>query len=156
MRHSLCFLRRLKRKGGSVGQRKHQRFEIFTRVHWDFFAQSSSKKSGYIGDISCSGCLLKTNEPIENQRWVRMLIQDDSSNLYVHAVGKIIRQRHMMEILEGGIDIALYQYGIEFTVPNYFSLGGADLILELSKRNLSVRSCLNLNSRSPILPGFLA
>lgn len=139
-----------------MGQRKHQRFEFFSRVYWDFFTEGSSKKSGYIGDLSCSGCLLKTNEPAENQRWLRLLIKDEATNLQVIAVGKIVRQRQMMEILEGGIDIALYQYGIEFTYPNYFSLGGTDLILALSKINLSVRSCLSLNSKSPIRPGFLA
>ena len=121
-----------------------------------FFAQQTGGKSGYIANISSAGCLLKTNESIENRRWIRMIIKDESTHLCFSAVGRVVRQGISVENAQNGNDLTLYHYGIEFTYPNYFSLAGTDLILALSKRNLRVRSCLSLNSRSSLRPGFLA
>lgn len=137
-------------------QRKSERFDFFSRVSWDFFAEKSGKKNGYIGNISSTGCLLKTSELIENRRWLRLIIQDDSTNLYITAIGRVVRKRNLMEVVHGGLDFTLYHYGIEFTYPNYLTYADTDLIFALSRRNLSVRSCLSLNSRSPFRPGFLA
>lgn len=137
-------------------QRKSERFDYFAKVKWDFFAQSAGKKTGYIGNISNTGCLLKTSEVIESRRWLRLMIQDDSTNVYFTAVGRVVRKKNVMEIIDNGNDFTLYHYGIEFTYPNYLSFADTSLILALSNRNLSVRSCLNLNSRSPLRPGFLA
>jgi len=140
----------------TVKPRKDERFEIFGKVYWDFFAQSSGKKMGYIANVSCSGCLLKTTDSIDTRRWIRMMILDESSNLYITSIGRVVRRQEIMEIIGEGEDYTLYHHGIEFTYPNYFSLAGTNLTLALSNRNLSVRSCRNLNSKSPFLPGFLA
>lgn len=137
-------------------ERKHQRYDLFGKVSWDFYANGTGKKIGYLGNLSISGCLLKTSEPIENRRWVRLIIEDAHKNMSVVVIGRVVRQKNSMEIVQGGGDFTLYHYGIEFTSPNYFSLAGTTFILDLSKTNLSVRSCLNRNSRSPFLPGFLA
>lgn len=137
-------------------RRTQPRFDYFAKVFWDFFAEGNATKRGYLDNLSATGCLLKTNEVIDTHHTIRMIIHDATSNLYVCALGKVVRKRNVMEVIDGGLDISLYQYGVEFTLPNYFSLGGTDLILALSKRNLTVRSCLSLNSKSPFRPGFLA
>ena len=139
-----------------MAQRKEERFEFQARVTWDFFAQTSGKKGGTLVNISRSGCLLKADEFIENRRWVRLFIEDSSSNLYITCVGRVVRTQLLLEGAELGLGDPVTYYGIEFTFPNYLSLGATDLILALSRRNLMVRSCLNRNSRSPFRPGFLA
>ncbi len=137
-------------------QRRDERFEFFGKVFWNFFAQGADKRSGYLGNISNSGCLLKTTEAIENRRWIRLIIEDKSNHLYFVAVGRVVRRQNFLEILNAGTDFTLYQHGIEFTYPNYFSCAATDLILALSRRNLMVRSCLSLNSKSSLRPEFLA
>ena len=73
----------------------------------------------------------------------------------IKGIGESVGKK-IMEMLNPSGEITLYQHGIEFTFPNYVSFGSTDLILALSKRNLRVRSCLSLNSRSSLRPEFLA
>ncbi len=137
-------------------QRKNERYDFHVNVAWDFFAQRTGGKAGRIINVSKTGCLLQTNEYIENRRWIRFIIQDHSSNLQIACVGRVVRCKILTKTDCEEFDTAIYDYGIEFTFPNYFSLGDTDLIFALSKRNLMVRSCLNLNSKSSFRPGFLA
>ncbi len=136
--------------------RKHERHEFFGKTFWDFFAQSCGKKLGYITNISRSGCLLKTTELIDHRRWIRMMIEDKSTNIYFSTVGRVVRRLEIIETVEEADDYTLFHHGIEFTYPNYFSYAETDLTLALSSTNFNVRSCRNLNSSSPFLPGFLA
>ena len=137
-------------------QRRHDRFEINGKAYWDYFAKQTGKKIGIIGNISNSGCLLKAGELIEHRRWLRILIQDESQNIFYSSVGRVVRRQSMPEIVRNHCEPTYYHYGIEFTYPNYWSLASTDLILDFSRRNLTVRSCLSLNSKSSIRPGFLA
>ena len=137
-------------------QRKAPRFEYFGKVTWDYFANKTGAKSGYIADISQNGCLFKANEWMNEGRWVRLFVEDATSQICFTLVGRVVRRKSMMEIIDYGADFTLFQYGIEFTYPNYFTLASTEVIFALSRRNFSVRSCLNLNSKSPFCPGFLA
>lgn len=138
--------------------RKNERYGFFGKVIWDFFAQKGGKKSGYLANISQSGCLLKTSEPIDTRRWIRLIIRDESSNLYFTSIGRVVRRENAAEIMEDehGAECVLYRYGIEFTHPNYFSVAQTDLMSALSSKNFKVRSCRSLNSKSPFFAGFLA
>lgn len=130
-------------------ERKDERYEFEAKVFWTFFAQGSFKMPGYLKDISRSGCLLKTYQTIECRRWLRFIVQDPSSNLFFTAIGRVVRAQTVVERTQ-------FEYGIQFTFPNYFSLAGIDVISALSRRNLMVRSCRSLNSKSPLRPEFLA
>lgn len=132
------------------------RFDYFAKVTWDYFGEKTGSKSGYLGDISNSGCLFKTNEWMDERRWVRLIVEDPTSHLCFTLIGRVVRRNCVMEIIDYGADYTLFQYGIEFTYPNYFTFASTEVIFALSRRNFSVRSCLNLNSKSPICPGFLA
>jgi len=139
-----------------VTERRHPRYDLFGKVYWDFFASGSGRKKGYLANLSQSGCLLKTSDPIDMRRWIRLLYEDPSSNLCVTLIGRVLRRNNQLETIQEGLDFTLYQHGVEFTFPNHFSLAATDLILDLSRRNLRVSSCLNLNSKSSLRPGFLA
>ena len=130
-------------------KRKDERFEFNSKVFWTYFAQSSVKMPGYLEDISRSGCSLKTSQIIECRRWIRLIIQDHSSNLFFTAVGRVTRSQQL-------VGLGTFKYGIQFTFPNYFSLAGIEVISALSRRNLMVRSCLNRNAKSSLRPEFLA
>jgi PilZ domain len=143
----------------SIETRRHERYPFFRRAKWDFFTGNTGRKTGYVMNISRSGCLLKASEPIDHRRWIRVVIHDHPSNLYFTHIGRVIRREDRVESLEspeidGGYDITLHRYGIEFTHPSYLTTQ-ADLILALSSRNLTVRSCLNLNSKSSLRDGSL-
>ena len=131
-----------------MSERRYDRVEVFQKAKWDFFTSGTGSKLGYVTNISRGGCLLKTNENIEHRRWVRMMIRDDSNNVAYTAIGRIVRQENSLEIINS-TDVILYRYGIEFTHP-------FDFILALSSKNLMVRSCRSLNTKSSLRPEFLA
>jgi hypothetical protein len=143
--------------------RQHERYAFFRKARWDFFTAGNGLKTGYVLNISKGGCLLKACEPIEHRRWVRIMIQDHHTNVFFAQVGRIVRRQDLMESVtfpEGNdgdsiTDITLYRYGVEFTHPSYLT-DQDDLILALSSKNLSVRSCRSLNSTSSLRPGSLA
>lgn len=138
-----------------INRRKSVRYDYLSSVLWDYFAETTGSKRGFLTNLSTSGCLLCTYEPIELRRWIRFIIQDPSSNLLVSAVGRVAR-RDLHIFSSTRRELQSYRHGIQFTYPNYFSLAATDLILALSRRNFTVRSCLNLNSRSAICPEFFA
>jgi hypothetical protein len=90
--------------------------ELFWRTKWDFFSGGSGSKSGYITDLDDQGCTLKTAEPIEYRRWIRMMIRDNQSNLSFTAVGRVVRCENSFEASVGS-EITLYRYKVEFTHP---------------------------------------
>lgn len=138
--------------------RRHERFGFFRKARWDYFSAASGVKSGYILNISKNGCLLKASDRINESQWIRLLIEDFTTNLLFAHVGRVVRRHDIVERMEPtshGAELTLHRYGIEFTHPSYLG-SQADLILALSSRNLIVRSCLSLKDKSPFLPGSLA
>ncbi len=140
-------------------RRKHKRFDFLGHVHWDYFARTSSKKNGYLINISKGGCLLWTDHNVELRRWVRLVIQNETSQVSIIVIGRVTHISDSPQ-RQPGSDL-LYPdsgtfYGIEYTYPNYFSLASTEVISALSSRNLIASSCRNLNSKSPLRPGFLA
>ena len=129
--------------------RRHERFEVQKLVHWDFFESNEGAKQGYVTNVSRGGCLLKTSEIIDHRRWLRLMVEEE--NVLLSAVGRVTRCENVIEAF-GTDDVTLYRYGIEFTYPGAFLTQDADLIFDLSSRNLTVRSCRILNSRSSRLP----
>jgi hypothetical protein len=115
------------------------------KVRWDFFTAAKGARSGYVTNISEGGCLLKTTEPIEHRRWIRIIIQDEA--LWRAAIGRIIRCEHAIEAVGDG-DISLYRYGVEFVQPCFATAQDLALTLDLSSKNRMVRSCLSLNTKS--------
>ncbi|MFZ9595498.1 MAG: PilZ domain-containing protein [Bdellovibrionia bacterium] len=139
--------------------RKDERFTYRVNVIWSFFAQSKNpKKSGSLEDISRSGCLLKTQERIDSRRWLRIVIQDEATNLLFATIGRVMREHSSLHSRKPSWTSMPepYFYGIEFTFPNYFTLAQDQEISALSKRNFIVRSCRSLNSKSCARPGFFA
>jgi hypothetical protein len=131
--------------------RKQERFHFNREAKWDFFSSGTGRKPGFIADISKTGCLLKTSDPIPHRQWIRMLVKDHESNLVFTWVGRVVRAEHAMEaqkVAGGSDEITLYSYGVEFTFPDSIALQDFDLILALSSKNLSVDSCRSLNSMS--------
>jgi hypothetical protein len=135
-----------------MSSRRHERFEVRKPVYWDFFTASSGARRGYIANISRSGCLLKTSEVIEHRRWLRLMVEGiEGDNVHYAAVGRVTRCENVIEAF-GTEDVTLYRYGVEFTYPGAFFAQDADLIFDLSSRNLTVRSCRIRNSRSSRRP----
>lgn len=118
------------------------------KTRWDFFSESSGSKTGWTTELSSTSCLLKTSEPIEFRRWIRMVLVDENTNLSFTAVGRITKCENAFEA-DLGHEVTLYRYAVEFTYP-------LDLILALSSKNLSVLSCRTRNMKSSMREGFLA
>ncbi len=131
--------------------RRHERIAFARSASWDYFSGQKGRKWGYIDDVSRGGFLLRTSEPIEHRRWIRVRVDDGESNLSLAWVGQVIRAEQKIEVARAAGDqyeITIYRYGVRFTHPGQLSVQDFDLILALSKRNLSVLSCLSLNSKS--------
>lgn len=137
-----------------MSSRTFERFDVAQKTSFDFFTQSTGRKKGLVGNVSRGGCLLKTNEQIDNRRWLRLVLQDPETNLAFTGVGRVIRREYKLEVTAK--ELTLYRYGIEFTFPNALSDQDLDLILALSNKNLSVRSCLMRNNISSLRSEFLA
>ena len=132
-------------------QRTNERFQLDRIAEWDFYTYATGKKTGIVADISRTGCLLKTTDPIPFREMIRMLVRSPASNLLMSWVGRVIRVEQMMEAqkVAGGADeITLYRYGLQFTFPDALAVQDLDLILALPSRNLTAASCLSLNSMS--------
>jgi hypothetical protein len=142
--HVSCFGRQ-RLRGANVAARRYERYNWVRKARWDFFTAGNGGKSGYVTNISKGGCLLKTTDLIEHRRWIRILIHD--GQMAHTAIGRVIRCEHAIEAV-GDDDISLYRYGVEFVQPCFASTQDLDLILALSNKNWTVRSCLSLNTKS--------
>lgn len=138
--------------------RQENRFSFVRKVKWDFFTGAEGAKSGFITDISKSGCLLKSCKSIHTRRWLRILvpIHEESSNVQIlfSLVGRIVRREDKLESVHD-TEFTLYRYGIQFTQPTYLNFQ-EDLIFALATKNSNVLSCLNRKTKSSLRPGFLA
>jgi hypothetical protein len=132
--------------------RRFERIPFIRSASWDYFSDRKGKKWGYIDDVSRGGCLLRTNVPIEHRRWIRLRVDDENSNVSLAWVGQVIRAEQKIEVArasgDNDFDITIYRYGVRFTHPGQLSAQDFDLILALSSKNLTVDSCLSLNSKS--------
>jgi hypothetical protein len=113
-------------------RRRHPRYSFMRRAEWDFFTSGTGGKAGYFENISESGCLLRTTEPIEHRRWIRLVVKEPKTNFYFTAVGRIMRREDRMESWHGDADerepgdspelernwaVTLHRYGVEFIHP---------------------------------------
>ena len=94
-------------------RRKNVRFPYASKTDWDFFTGATGAKSGFVENVSQGGCLLRSAEPIEHRRWLRLAIRDEVTQLYFTAVGRIARREDKLEAWADG-EVTLYRYGIEF------------------------------------------
>jgi hypothetical protein len=90
--------------------------EKFWKTRWDFFTGGNGTKSGHITDLKETGCTLKTSEPIEFRRWIRMMIRDSKTNVCSTAVGRVVRCQNAFEASMGS-EVTLYRFVVEFTYP---------------------------------------
>ncbi len=137
-----------------MSYRIHARHSVVQEASFDFLTQGTGRKVGFITDISQGGCLLKSTEPVDPKRFLRMILQDDEHKFGFTLVGRVIRRENKLEAI--GDEMTLYRYGIEFTFPGSLAAQDLDLILALSSKNLSVRSCLMRNNKSSLRSEFLA
>jgi hypothetical protein len=100
----------------TTASRRHERREVLQRISWDFFTAASGAKTALMANISEGGCLLKSSDPIEHRRWIRLMIREGDSNVFRSAVGRVIRCERGIEATAG--EITLYRYGVEFVQPH--------------------------------------
>ncbi len=125
--------------------RKFERYPTLAKARWNYFAENTGKFTGYLTDISQGGCLLKTAENIDTRRWLRILIENEKVCHTV--VGRVVRKEHGIDLFND-TDFTLFSYGLEFTHPTALTSNHLDLILDLSRRNLTVLSWRNRNEMS--------
>jgi len=101
-------------------RRKNSRFNFKHRANWDFFTSTTGRKLGYLENISVGGCLLRTTDPIEHRRWIRLLVREPDTNFLFTAVGRVLRREDRLESWESDQEpgaITLHRYGVEFVQP---------------------------------------
>ncbi|HAR41858.1 MAG TPA: hypothetical protein DCS07_04390 [Bdellovibrionales bacterium] len=138
-----------------MSHRKHERFELIQRATWSYFAAGFGTQSGYISNISLSGCLLKTFEVIEHRRWVRIIIDHAHSNLAFTIVGLITRRENVIEVF-GNYETTLYRYGIKFTRPEQLNYQDLDMILALSTKKAELLPWRSKVPQIACIPGSSA
>lgn len=153
--HTACYGPTASEGKVNTSQRKHERVRLFCKAKWDFFTGNTGPKAGFVTDISQGGCLLKVCEPIEHRRWLRILVNDNQSNVHFSLVGRVVRCESQLEAVTES-ELSLFRYGIQFTHPAFVGQDGQDLIFALSRRNFRVFSCLSRNTKSSLRPGFFA
>jgi hypothetical protein len=112
--------------------------DLFWKTNWDFFSGSSGSKAGYITDLHEKGCTLKTVEPIEFRRWIRMMIHDKSSNVSFTAIGRVVRCENSFEAAAGS-NVTLYRYRVEFTYPVPMAQSAASTDVEMDNLEFASR-----------------
>lgn len=101
-------------------RRQGARFGFMRRADWDFFTSGSGVKTGYLENISEHGCLLRTTDPIEHRRWIRLVVKEPKTGFLFTAVGRVLRREDRLESWQGGENewaVTLHRYGVEFVHP---------------------------------------
>jgi len=138
-----------------MSHRKNERFELIQRATWSYFSAGFGTQSGYLSNISLTGCLLKTFEVIEHRRWIRIIIDHAKSNLAFTLVGLVTRRENVIEVF-GNYETTLYRYGIKFTRPEQLNYQDLDLILALATRKGIVLPLRTKTAEVAFLPGTSA
>lgn len=108
---------------GSSDARKSKRFSLYRLVDWDYFSEAGGAKLGFIEDLSEGGCLLRTVQAIGHRRVIRLMIKDPVQNVWLTAVGRVIRREDKMEAIPGSgtgnqpWGVTLHRFGIQFIRP---------------------------------------
>ncbi len=107
-------------------RRKDSRLHTWIPTRWDFFTIQTGSRLDGISNLSRSGCLLVSNEPIELRRWVRLAIRMDEVPLAATdseplraltfaLVGRVIRKRKIER--ETPLFYGSWEHGIQFLQP---------------------------------------
>lgn len=83
-------------------------------IIWDYFAQATTPKKGLLRDFSKTGCLICSDERIEPDRWLRVLIAE--KNIWFTLVGRITYSQNKLESCDG-YRFTLFQQGLQFMQP---------------------------------------
>ena len=136
----------------ALERRKDARLHTWIPARWDFFTLQTGSRLDGVSNLSRSGCLLVSNEPIELRRWVRIAIQlneiplaskdstgDRLSTLTFTLVGRVVRKRKIER--ESPLFYGSWEHGIQFLQP----LNGAfekllESALEKQNRHVPVQS----------------
>lgn len=122
-------------------------------VRWGLYSGGSGTAEGRVEGLTPLGCILRTSEPIEHQRWVRIALTAGRSLAFT-AIGRVISREDRMEDRDHAL--TLHRHEVEFVIPVnpvfvqriYFS----SLILDFESRKATARSSRMRNSRSSRRP----
>jgi hypothetical protein len=120
----------------------------YVEARWTFFSEQSESQWGWVTDLDSRSCILRTDDPIESKRWIRLVMDFRDEKVALVAVGRVTKSEASLED-HYSPQVTLYKMKVEF---NY----DLDLIFALSKRNLRVFSCRKRNAKSSKELGFLA
>ena len=90
-----------------ITRRKHPRFEYRQVGDWDFFTYATGAKAGFIENVSEGGCLLRTQEPIDYRRWLRLIVKEQHRNIWFTAVGRVVLCETLMASSEYALSRSL-------------------------------------------------
>ena len=65
-------------------------------VRWGLYSGGSGTAEGRVESLTPLGCILRTSEPIEHQRWVRIALTAGRSLAFT-AIGRVISREDRME-----------------------------------------------------------
>lgn len=122
-------------------------------VRWGLYSGGSGTAGGRVENLTPQGCVLRTCEPIEHHRWVRIALTAGHSLAFT-AIGRVVSREDRMENRDHAL--TLHRHEVEFVVPVnpvfiqriYFS----SLILDFESRKATARSSRMRNSRSSRRP----
>jgi hypothetical protein len=122
-------------------------------VRWGLYSGGTGTADGRVEELTPQGCILRTCEPIEHQRWVRIALTIGPSLAFT-AIGRVIAREDRMENRDHAL--TLHRHEVEFVIPInpvfvqriYFS----SLILDFESRKATARSSRMRNSRSSRRP----
>lgn len=97
-------------------RRKILRTNFREELEWDFFTLPDGTKSGYLCDLSETGCQIRTIEALDPKKWIRLIVKNPRDNLHFSAVGKVIWTKNLVEPWDEKT-VTLQRCGIEFVRP---------------------------------------
>ncbi len=122
-------------------RRKYSRKPWPGLANWDFFTGATGTKACVVENLSPGGCLIRSSEPIQNRRWVRLILRDERGNLVRSVIGWVVRMENEIDAVSYSRprDGLKYRYGIEFIPTASWSLGASfeDLLIDDSFRSKS-------------------
>lgn len=90
-----------------------------TSARWDYLTEPTGRRSAWLCEITETGCVLRTAEPLDSRRWLRLAYHDEEIGLFRARSGRIIKREDRIEAVGDAYDsiVTLHRYQIEFEPP---------------------------------------
>ena len=111
------------------------------RANWDFFTAPEGTRQGWIREIATQHAVLCSTQPIEERRWIRVVLHADygiGGGVSGAAFARVTEQQEIIDLWEDDT-LTLYRHVLEWVRPIEL-----EWVAALTSRKWNLCACSNL------------